>query len=308
MGQETDKIMSAQFPANLDQFIGQERVVETLLIAIYAAKNRYTPLPHTLIYGPPGLGKSTIATCTANTLGVPIYYAIGSKIRTKKDVDEVIDFIKMRMHAMVFLDEIHAMPKKLEELFFPVMQDFVHDGKSIPEFTMFGATTNAGDVIKPLRDRFKYVLRLSHYSSEAIQSILMNNEQIKPEAAMLIAKRSFGIPRIAKNYLTQCSDQAVYSHPDTFEITIDDVNEAMKRMGVDDEGLDPTQRQILLYLYECGMPVGLETIAMVLDIEITNLKELHERILMYKEYVIRTRAGRVITKAGKQYLERKGLI
>ena len=306
MEYDAQKLMVSDFPANLNQFIGQEKAIETLLIAIFAARRLAAALPHTMIYGPPGLGKTTIATCTAKTLGVPIYYAIGSKISAKKDVDEAVEFVSSRVNAMMFIDEVHAIPKKIEELFFPIMQDFIHDGHPIPKFTMFGATTNAGDVIKPMRDRFKYTLRLDHYTSEAIQEILLNNELMEPEAAILIAKRSFGIPRIAKNYLIHCRDQAIFNHPDDLTTRVEDVDMAMDRLGVDEEGIDPTQRQILRYLLSCGIPVGVETIAMALDIELANLKELHERVLMYKELMIRGPRGRTITEAGIKYLKSKG--
>ena len=306
MKEQETHILSSSFPSTLEEFIGQEKAIETLTIAVGASKILGTALPHVLIYGPAGLGKTTLAACTANTIGAPIYYAVGNKISGMKDVDDIVRFISMRINSVVFIDEVHAMPKKIEEVFFPLMQDFNYNGTEISPFTMFGATTNAGDVIKPMRDRFKYTIGLQHYSDEAIFEILMKNETIEEQAARMIAGRAFGIPRIAKNYLIQCRDQAVYDSPFDLVVREEDVIKTMERLEIDEEGIGPTQRKMLRYLYECGCPVGLETIAMVLDVDIDNLKELSERILMYKEYIMRTRSGRKITKTGKLYMEERG--
>lgn len=295
-----------KFPNTLSEFVGQENVVKQLAVSILASHKSGHILPHILFTGPAGLGKTTLAECIARTIEAPIKYATGGTIRNLNDVNELIDWVNLRVGGILFIDEIHALPSKIEEIFFPIMQDFNFEGDSVNEFTLLGGTTNAGDLSKPLRDRFVYTFQLDHYSEEAIKIILAKNWQITPEAAHKLAIRSHGIPRIAKNYLQMCRDQAIIE--DRHRVELSDVTSVMDRLEIDEEGLGPLEREILLILFEAPKAVGLEVIALALDTEPVNLKQIHERILLQKGYLVRVRSGRTITKRGLRYLIEKDLV
>jgi len=303
---KNSKEIEQGIPGDLMEFIGQENIVEMLLISILASKKRNVALPHCMFTGPAGLGKTTLSECIARTLGAPLYYCTGGTVRNISHVQDLMHWVNMRFRPVVFIDEIHALPGRIEEMFYPIMQDFSFEGEPVNRFTMLGGTTNAGDCKKPLRDRFKYTFRLDHYSTEAIVTIISNSWALEPDAAKAIAIRSHGIPRIAKNYLNMCADQATVDGQE--KVTMESVHKVMARLDIDDEGLGITERDILQFLYEAQGPVGLEVLSMTLDIESVNLKEMYERVLLQKGYLVRVRGGRRITARGVAYLLKSGVI
>lgn len=302
MEQTTKRELEQGIPGDLTDFIGQESIVEMLLIAILASKKRNIVLPHTMFTGPAGLGKTTLAECISRTLDRPMFYCTGGTIRNITQVNDLIGWISKRFRPVVFIDEIHALPGRIEEMFYPVMQDFSFEGEQMNKFTLLGGTTNAGDCKKPLRDRFKYTFRLDHYTVEALVAILDKGWVLHPDAARAIAIRSHGIPRIAKNYLNMCIDQATVDDKATVDMI--SVNKVMVRLKIDDEGLGETEREILQFLFDADGPVGLEVLSMTLDIESVNLKEMYERVLLQKGFLVRVRGGRRITGKGIAYMHK----
>ena len=298
-------------PDNLDEYVGQTEIKENLRVFIKAAKMRNEPLDHVLLYGPPGLGKTTLAHIIANELGSTLRTASGPSIEKSGDLAAILS--NLEPGDVLFIDEIHRMPSYIEEILYPAMEDFEIDlviggeGKSksikinLPPFTLVGATTRAGDLSSPLRDRFGIVSKLEYYSFEELKDIIKRssrvfNMNITDEAAMELAKRSRKTPRIANRLFKRVRDFALVEG--TGEIDLEITSKALKRLHVDDEGLDSVDREYLTSLINKfnGGPVGVETIATSIGEEVTTIEDVVEPYLLQEGFIKRTRSGRVATE------------
>ena len=298
-------------PDNLDEYVGQTEIKENLRVFIKAAKMRNEPLDHVLLYGPPGLGKTTLAHIIANELGSTLRTASGPSIEKSGDLAAILS--NLEPGDVLFIDEIHRMPSYIEEILYPAMEDFEIDlviggeGKSksikinLPPFTLVGATTRAGDLSSPLRDRFGIVSKLEYYSFEELKDIIKRssrvfNMNITDDAAMELAKRSRKTPRIANRLFKRVRDFALVEG--TGEIDLEITSKALKRLHVDDEGLDSVDREYLTSLINKfnGGPVGVETIATSIGEEVTTIEDVVEPYLLQEGFIKRTRSGRVATE------------
>ena len=298
-------------PDNLDEYVGQTEIKENLRVFIKAAKMRNEPLDHVLLYGPPGLGKTTLAHIIANELGSTLRTASGPSIEKSGDLAAILS--NLEPGDVLFIDEIHRMPSYIEEILYPAMEDFEIDlviggeGKSksikinLPPFTLVGATTRAGDLSSPLRDRFGIVSKLEYYSFEELKDIIKRssrvfNMNITDDAAMELAKRSRKTPRIANRLFKRVRDFALVEG--TGEIDLEITSKALKRLHVDDEGLDSVDREYLTSLINKfnGGPVGVETIATSIGEEVTTVEDVVEPYLLQEGFIKRTRSGRVATE------------
>ena len=298
-------------PDSLDEYVGQTEIKENLRVFIKAAKMRNEPLDHVLLYGPPGLGKTTLAHIIANELGTTLRTASGPSIEKSGDLAAILS--NLEPGDVLFIDEIHRMPSYIEEILYPAMEDFEIDlviggeGKSksikinLPPFTLVGATTRAGDLSSPLRDRFGIVSKLEYYSFEELKDIVKRssrvfNMNITDEAAMELAKRSRKTPRIANRLFKRVRDFALVEG--TGEIDLEITTKALKRLHVDDDGLDSVDREYLTSLINKfnGGPVGVETIATSIGEEVTTVEDVVEPYLLQEGFIKRTRSGRVATE------------
>ena len=298
-------------PDNLDEYVGQTEIKENLRVFIKAAKMRNEPLDHVLLYGPPGLGKTTLAHIIANELGSTLRTASGPSIEKSGDLAAILS--NLEPGDVLFIDEIHRMPSYIEEILYPAMEDFEIDlviggeGKSksikinLPPFTLVGATTRAGDLSSPLRDRFGIVSKLEYYSFDELKDIVKRssrvfNMNITDDAAMELAKRSRKTPRIANRLFKRVRDFALVEG--TGEIDLEITSKALKRLHVDDEGLDSVDREYLTSLINKfnGGPVGVETIATSIGEEVTTIEDVVEPYLLQEGFIKRTRSGRVATE------------
>ena len=304
-------------PQLLKEYIGQSDVKDNLKVFIEAAKMRDESLDHVLLYGPPGLGKTTLAFIIANELGVNIKTASGPSIEKSGDLAAVLS--SLEPGDVLFIDEIHRMPRFIEEILYPAMEEFSIDivtGKGqmaaayhlpLPRFTLVGATTRAGQLTAPLRDRFGVSLRLELYTPEELAKIVTRSAgildiPIEPDGALEIASRSRGTPRIANRMLKRVRDFAqVLSNG---IITLETARIALERLEIDELGLDANDRRMLsaIVKFYRGGPVGLETLAAAIGEEAVTIEDVIEPYLMQIGFLNRTPRGRCITKAACLHL------
>ena len=300
-------------PATLESYIGQESVKENMLVFIQAAKQRKEALDHVLLYGPPGLGKTTLSNIIANEMDVNIKTTSGPAIERPGDMAAVLN--SLNEGDILFIDEIHRLNRMIEEILYPAMEDFVIDimiGKGpgarsvrldLPRFTLIGATTRIGLLTAPLRDRFGVVQRLEPYSVENLKIILKRSAavlQVEMEegGAEEIARRSRGTPRLANRMLKRVRDFAQVRYDGV--ITEEVARFALDLLDIDKVGLDQTDRKMLLTMIEKfgGGPVGLDTLAASINEESETIEDVYEPYLLQLGYIQRTPRGRVVTRLG----------
>ena len=315
--QESDNFEKTIRPQNFDEYIGQSDVKENIKVFVTAAKMRNTSLDHVLLYGPPGLGKTTLSHIIANELGVNIKTASGPTIEKSGDLAAILSTLEP--YDVLFIDEIHRIPRYIEEILYSAMEDFNLDivigteGQSrninidLPPFTLVGATTRAGDLSSPLRDRFGITCKLNYYTTDELKTIVKRsarvlNLNIDDKAAEIIAKRSRRTPRIANRLLKRVSDFALVKGLDVINESI--TNESLKRLNVDESGLDKTDIEYLESLINKfnGGPVGIESIAASIGEEQTTIEDVIEPFLLQEGFIKRTIRGRQVTDKTYQYL------
>ena len=304
-------------PRYLSEYAGQEKAKENLQVFIDAAKLRNEPLDHVLLYGPPGLGKTTLASVIANEMGVNMRITSGPAIEKAGDLAALLT--NLQENDILFVDEIHRLNRQVEEILYPAMEDYAIDiilGKGpsansirldLPRFTLIGATTRSGQLTAPLRDRFGVTLRLELYTPEELQRIVIRSAgilgiEIEPDGAMEIASRSRGTPRIANRMLRRVRDFAQVRADGV--ITKPVADEALTRLEVDHLGLDALDRRMLRSIIEFynGGPVGLDTLAATINEEAITLEDVYEPYLLQQGFLTRTPRGRCVTMKAYQHL------
>lgn len=303
-------------PRTMDEYIGQDKVKESLKIYINAALERKEALDHCLLYGPPGLGKTTLASIIANEMGVNLRVTSGPAIEKPMDLAAILT--NLSPQDVLFIDEIHRLSRSVEEILYPAMEDFSLDiiiGKgpsaqsvrlSLPPFTLVGATTRAGMLSAPLRDRFGVISRLELYTKDDLTKIVTRNADIMnidiaPEGAAEIASRSRGTPRIANRLLRRVRDYAQVCANGC--ITKDVADKALKMLEIDNLGLDATDKKMLtsIMLNFGGGPVGLETLAATIGEDSSAIEDMYEPYLLQLGFIQRTPRGRCVTKPAYEH-------
>lgn len=305
-------------PEYIDDYIGQEEVKQNIKVYIEAAKMRGESLDHVLLYGPPGLGKTTLANIIANELGVNIKTASGPSIEKTGDLAAILS--SLEPGDVLFIDEIHRMPSYIEEILYPAMEDYVLDiiigaeGNTrnirinLPPFTLVGATTRCGDLTSPLRDRFGILAKLQYYTEDELVKIAKRTAKvlkvpINDDAALELARRSRGTPRIVNRLFKRVRDFALVEGNGIIDIDI--TKKALNRLKIDDKGLDDTDHQLLLAIIQKfnGGPVGIESVASAIGEEVTTIEDVYEPYLLQQGFLKRTPRGRVVTSLAYEHLK-----
>jgi len=304
-------------PRYLSEYIGQQKVKENLSVFIEAAKGRGEPLDHVLLYGPPGLGKTTLAGVIANEMGVNLRVTSGPAIEKPGDLAALLT--NLAPHDILFIDEIHRLSRSVEEILYPAMEDYALDiiiGKGpsarsirldLQKFTLIGATTRSGQLTAPLRDRFGVLERLELYTKEELLRIVRRSAEIldirvETEGAMEIARRSRGTPRIANRLLKRVRDYAQVRADGV--ITSEVADAALNMLQIDSLGLDATDRRMLGVMINnfSGRPVGVETLAAAIGEEMVTIEDVYEPYLLQIGFINRTPRGRIVTRAAYEHL------
>ena len=314
---EDESLEKSLRPRSLDEYIGQSKAKQNLQVFIKAAKKRHEPLDHVLLYGPPGLGKTTLATIVAEEMGVNIKVTSGPAIEKPGELAAILS--KLSANDVLFIDEIHRLNKQVEEVLYPAMEDFAIDiiiGKGeqskslrldLPKFTLIGATTRAGMLSAPLRDRFGVVNRLEFYNVAELMEIIIRSAKvlgvkIDDEGALELAKRSRGTPRLANRLLKRVRDFAEVEHEGQIDYNV--AKSALDKLDVDSFGLDDTDRNLLITIIENfgGGPVGLEVLAAAIGEDSGTIEDVYEPYLIKNGLINRTPRGRMVTEKTYRHL------
>ena len=304
-------------PKSMDGYVGQEKIKDNLAVSIAASKLRGDAMDHVLLYGPAGLGKTTLAHIIAGELGTQIKITSGPAIERSGDLAAILTNLNER--DVLFIDEIHRLNHNVEEILYPAMEDYVLDfilGKGpsaknvqvpLPKFTLIGATTKAGMLSSPLRDRFGVICRLENYTTEELTKIVENaakmlSTEIEHLAAEEVAKRSRGTPRIANRLLRRVRDYAIVKGHDS--ILLSDAKSALKMLEIDELGLDAIDNKILKAMAEKfnGLPCGRDTLAATINEDANTIEDVYEPYLLQLGFVARTPRGRILLKRGYEHI------
>ena len=314
---DEEKLEKTLRPQILEEYIGQDKVKENMKVYIEAAKKRSEPLDHVLLYGPPGLGKTTLSNIIANEMNSNIKITSGPAIEKSGDLAALLT--NLSENDVLFIDEIHRLNKNVEEILYPALEDYTLDivigkgptAKSIridlPKFTLIGATTKAGSLTTPLRDRFGIVQRLELYEPEDLKTIVIRSSsilgiQIDEEAAFEIARRSRGTPRIANRILKRVRDYALVLGDGNIDLKLAKI--ALNKLEIDELGLDEIDRKILetIIIKYGGGPVGIETLATTIGEEVETIEDVYEPFLIQLGFISRTPRGRVALETAYRHI------